>query len=597
MSKIRDALKNNIYAFRFIFSLSHRRIYHTVLTELIFYVAWVFYSTFFIKVIVEAIGSKKPFSEIANFIIIVGIIAVVNCLYTLYCENSLLPYEDTVAKKKFIELTCHKASRCSLDKYENPEYYDNYTIVLNEAWNKLSDAVKCQISIVLTILTSIMFIVTMFTIDKAVMLFLIIPLIGNFIIAPITNELIFKRYQESVRSNRRMGYIDRIMYLVRYSKDIKMTDIGNVLKNEYEKSVNELEGIADKYKTSTIRWGTIHYMFSYSFFFEGVLLYGAYKVMIVKDGMSIEDMTILTSAMVTASWVLGRLINAIIDYNKNSLFIYKFKEFMNLEEQISGGMAVPDHIDSIEFQNVSFAYGDKLVLKDLSFIIHANETVAIVGGNGAGKTTLIKALLGLYTIKEGRILINGIDHIKFNINEYLKLFSVVFQDFAIYADTVRYNILLGREVTNADEKIIDILKMLGLFDRISNDANGLDSELTKEFYDEGLVLSGGQLQKLALARTLLGNSKICILDEPTSALDPISEKDIYDLLMKKDNSIKIFISHKLTSARNADMILVLNNGEIVEQGKHNELMKNNGTYKHLFDLQMENYFPGSREAC
>lgn len=596
MGKISDAFKNNIFAFRFVFSLSHRRIYHTVLTELIFYIAWVFYSTFFIKIIVESIENKRTFSEISLFITIVGIIAVVNCLYTLYCENSLLPYEETVAKKKFVEVTCRKASRCSLEKYENPEYYDNYTVVLNEAWAKLSDAVKCQMSIILTVLTSIMFIVTMFTIDKAVMFFLAIPLIGNFIIAHITNELIFKRYQESIKSNRRMEYIDRIMYLVRYSKDIKMTNIGKVLKGEYGKAVKELEGIADKYKTPTTWWGTIHYMFSYSFFFEGILLYGAYKVMIVKDGMSIENMAILTSAMVTASWVLARLINAIIDYSKNALYIYKFKEFMDLEEKESGVLTVPGHIESIEFQNVSFAYDDELVLKNLSFVIHARETVAILGENGAGKTTLIKVLLGLYTIKEGRILINGIDYTKFNRDDYLKMFSVVFQDFAIYADTVRYNILLGREVPNEDAKLNEILKMLDLYERISSEENGLDSELTREFFDDGLVLSGGQEQKLALARTLLGNSKICILDEPTSALDPISEKKIYDLLMNKEQSIKIFISHKLTSARNADRILVLDKGEIVEQGKHDDLMKHNGTYKYLFDVQMENYFPGSGET-
>lgn len=596
MGKIGETFKNNVYAFKFIFSLSHRRIYHMILTELIFYIAWVFYSTFFIKLIVESIERKRSFFEIALFIIIIGIIAVINCIYTLYCENSLLPFEETVAKKKFIEITCKKASRCSLEKYEKPQYYDNYTVVLNEAWSKLSGAVSCQVSIILTVFTSIMFIVTMYTIDKAVMLFLTIPLMGNFVIAPIVNELIFKRYKESVKRDRRISYIDRIMYLVRYSKDIKMTDIGQVLKQEYGNAVNELGKITDKYKNPIICWGTVHHMFSYSFFFEGILLYGAYKVMIVKDGMSIEDMAILTSAMVTASWVLARLINAIIDYSKNSLYVYKFKEFMNTDENVSGELAVPEKIESIEFQNVSFAYDDELVLKNLSFIIHANETVAIVGGNGAGKTTLIKLLLGLYSVQEGRILINGVDFNKYKQDDYLNLFSVVFQDFAIYADTIRYNILLGREIPDEDTKLIKVLEMLGLYESIGELPSKLDSELTREFFDDGLVLSGGQLQKLALARTLLGNSKICVLDEPTSALDPISEKNIYDMLMNKDQSIKVFISHKLTSARNADRILVLDKGKIVEQGTHDELMAHEGVYKYLFNVQMENYFPKSGEA-
>lgn len=591
MEKICETIKNNIYAFKFVLLLSIKRIVHKILVEMIFYIAWVFYSTYFIKIIVESIKYNRPYSEIVNFVLIIGAISIVNCLYTLYCENSIMPYEENESKKKFVEITCRKASHSSLVNYESPQYYDNYTVVLNDAWDKLSGAVNCQISIVLTIIASALFIVTMYTIDKAVLLFLIIPLIGNFVISPVFNELVFKRYRESVKSNRKITYVDRVMYFVRYSKDIKMTDIGRVLKKEYAKSVDELDEVAEKHKKSITLWGTIHYMFSYSFFFEGVLLYGAYKVLLTNDGMKIEDMAILTSAMVTASWVLSRLINAIIEYSKNSLYIYKFKEFMNTNERKSGTLAAPKKIEKIEFRNVSFTYDDKKVLDDISFSIYPHETVAIVGGNGAGKTTLIKLLLGLYRVQGGEILVNGVNIDKYQVEDYIEIFSVVFQDFSIYADTIRFNILLGREIPYEDEKLIEVLELLGLWDKIKKLPATLDSELTREFFDDGLVLSGGELQKLALARVLLGEGKICILDEPTSALDPISEKCVYDLLIKKNQSIKIFVSHKLTSARNADKILVLSKGKLVEQGNHDKLMRQDGVYKKLFDLQMENYFP------
>lgn len=255
------------------------------------------------------------------------------------------------------------------------------------------------------------------------------------------------------------------------------------------------------------------------------------------------------------------------------------------------GLMPGDTIESIEFQNVTFHYKEEIpLIRNLSFRIEGKEKVALVGHNGTGKTTLIKLILRLYDPVEGTIFVNGVDIKKYNLKAYRRLFSVAFQDYKIFAMSVKDNICMGRHIQNEDLVIEKALERVGMKERINGLVNYLDTNLTKEFDKDGEVMSGGEYQKLVVARAFTKDGSIKIFDEPSSALDPIAEHDLYKNIMKEGgDNVMIFISHRLSSVRDADKVFVMEQGEIVERGTHRELMDLGGTYSDLYMKQAKNY--------
>lgn len=285
-------------------------------------------------------------------------------------------------------------------------------------------------------------------------------------------------------------------------------------------------------------------------------------------------------------------INSIINNNK---YLQLYIDFLNIEsENHKGTIPVEKRDDDeyeIEFKNISFKYPgtDTYALKNVSIKLNIGERLAIVGMNGSGKTTFIKLLCRLYDPNEGEILLNGIDIKKYDYEEYMRLFSVVFQDFKLFS------FLLGQNVAasmNYDEKYVkDILEKVGLEKRLNTMPKGIYTPLYKDFDEEGIEVSGGEAQKIALARALHRDAPIIILDEPTAALDPIAEFEIYS----KFNEIvgtktAFYISHRLSSCRFCHEIAVFNDGEIVQKGNHKELVKDeDGKYYELWNSQAKYY--------
>ena len=243
-----------------------------------------------------------------------------------------------------------------------------------------------------------------------------------------------------------------------------------------------------------------------------------------------------------------------------------------------------------EFIHVSFRYpeSDVYTLRDINLKIDSGERLSVVGANGAGKSTLIKLLLRLYKPTEGKILLNKRDINLYKYEEYIELFSVVFQDYKLLAYSVRENICLSKEYCGQEFK--RVLEESGLAEKIDRLPFGEETPLFKVYDERGIELSGGEGQKLGIARALYKDSPIVILDEPTSALDPMAEYEIYQRfgsLVKGKTSI--YISHRLASVRFADNIIVLDKGCIVEEGKHDELVKANGLYSEMYHMQAEYY--------
>ena len=279
----------------------------------------------------------------------------------------------------------------------------------------------------------------------------------------------------------------------------------------------------------------------------------------------------------------------------NNPFVKDYLAYFDIPQKMDKGtLTIPKHNGNeyyIEFRDVSFRYPntEAYVLRHINIRFKAGEKFAVVGQNGSGKTTFIKLLCRLYDPTEGEILLNGVNIQRYNYNEYLSIFSVVFQDFKLFSFS------LGQNVASAlrydAEKVIDCLNQAGFGKRLETMSNGLETSLYKDFEEDGIEISGGEAQKIALARALYKNAPFIILDEPTAALDPISEYEIYTKFNDiADNKTVIYISHRLASCRFCDMIMVFDDGSIVQAGTHDELVLNEqGKYYQLWNAQAKYY--------
>ena len=247
----------------------------------------------------------------------------------------------------------------------------------------------------------------------------------------------------------------------------------------------------------------------------------------------------------------------------------------------------------ISFENVSYHYqgSNQMIIKNLDIRIRKGEHIALVGENGAGKTTLMKLLMGLYPVSDGKILVGGQDISRYEPSAYRDCFGTVFQDFQIFSLPLGENVLMKSPETEEERQlVIDSLEKAQFGEVLEKMPEGIDTYLTKEFDENGFVCSGGQAQKVAIARVFAKNPDVVILDEPSSALDPIAEYNMYCNMMEaSEGKTVFFISHRMSSARMADRILFLEHGKIVEEGTHEELLAKNGRYASMFRLQAQNY--------
>lgn len=334
---------------------------------------------------------------------------------------------------------------------------------------------------------------------------------------------------------------------------------------------------------------------------QNIFIFAAYFFVGMKAvyGMiSVGDVAMYSGAIILLQREVSDLFGIWIELKTHNTYLKSYTELMEIpNEKYEGTIPVEkrmDHEYELEFRNVSFHYpnSDRLILKNISFKLNTGKKLAIVGANGAGKTTFIKLLCRLYDPTEGQILLNGIDIRKYDYDEYIRLFSIVFQDYKIFSFSVAENVAAGPEYDS--ERVIECLKEAGIYERVSQMKHGIESRLLKDQQDgdeEGIEISGGEKQKIALARALYRDAPLVILDEPTSALDPIAEQDIYQRFndMVSDKTA-IFISHRMSSCRFCDEVVVFDDGEIVETGTHEELVEDsNGVYHKMWKAQAQYY--------
>ncbi len=313
--------------------------------------------------------------------------------------------------------------------------------------------------------------------------------------------------------------------------------------------------------------------------------------------MQIGDYSLYTGAILSVATCVSTLITTSATIYEGTLFIDNLISFMKTKPSIKSALPKPAPVKrgahTIEFENVSFAYPgtEKKVIRDVSFKIEAGETVVLVGLNGAGKTTLIKLLTRLYDPTEGRILLDGVDLRDYEPRALYEIFGIIFQNFTKYACTVSENVMFGDiSKPRDDQRIVEAATAANADGFIADLPNGYETALMRFFEKDGIELSGGQWQKLSVARAFYSDSDVLILDEPTASLDALAEQEIYSQFdaLRRDKTT-IFVSHRLSSATTADKIIVLEYGELLEEGTHAELMARGGRYHELFTTQAKHY--------
>lgn len=594
-ASLTQAVKNNLYIMGFALRICPARVLACGVRSGLDKFEYLFFSGYFLKKVLALIETGGSFQDILKFLgFTVGLFFLV-FLYNGWYDNLLVPVTDVKIYQGLYRTLYQKAGNHDLACFEDSDFYNKYMMAMAQSDQRLIKTIDNLWQILIGTAAVAISWGMMIRIDRWVILFVIAPLIGNFVFANALNKLAYRIYEESVIFRRIADYVNRVIHLADYAKELRMTDIFHVMEKKQQDAEAGITGTMDKYRTKNILLGWGYLYFTFVIIFEGVIFYGAYRTMVSRT-MPLSDFVILTSLMTSVSWILISYTKALLESMKNSLFIQNLRDFMAYEPTIPEDWdgAMPEkEIRSIEFRNVSFSYrSGRMTLKNISFTLEAGEACALVGYNGAGKSTLVKLLLRLYDPTEGEILVNGINIKDYNLRAYRSLFSAAFQDGKIFARSIRDNLLMGQKggEDTAHSSLWNALSQAGIDSVAKSLPKGMDTVLTREFDPQGVVLSGGQNQKLVAARAFFQDAPIRIFDEPSSALDPISEHALMENIQKDAHGrILLLISHRLSSVQNMEKIIVLKNGQISEQGTHSKLMEAGGEYAALYRMQAEQY--------
>lgn len=594
-------IANNIYFLKIIFKICPLKVILTFLNTLLGFGSWVFFSVIFIQYIFSSGINKHSFPRIIIFMAgyMVAFLAF-NLFHSWYGQRNMNINNQKI-EYELNKMLFEKAVNVDVSCYESPEFYDQYTRALQQAKEKAFSVVD-DLSVIVSVTLSCIYITSvMISLDKIISIFVISPLIGKFILGPIRNDYTYRANLEKTPYQRRMDYVNRVVYLKDYAKDIRLSHVFSLLKKTYDEGYDGTVKTIKKYQKPLVAIRYVTNVLMFPIAFQASWLYAAYLAMI-KKSIDMGGFLVLAGSITSVSNMFFNLLDAILQTFENGLYIENFKTFLNYRPKIDeqqDGLPVPEKIETIEFRNVYFSYEESQspVLADINIKISAGEKIAVVGHNGAGKTTFIKLLMRFYDPTAGEILLNGINIKTFNLKQYRTVIGAVFQDYKVFSMTVVENVLMKTPESDEErETAVNTLKKVGVFEKVETLKNIENTILTREFDNDGAVLSGGQVQKVAIARAYAKKSGIVILDEPSSALDPVAEHKMYETMLNIYNDedtgekrILIFISHRLSSATLSDRVYLFENGKIEEQGTHGELMELDGIYADMFNKQAENY--------
>ncbi|MBQ6697331.1 MAG: ABC transporter ATP-binding protein [Lachnospiraceae bacterium] len=594
---IKRLISNVFYIIKYAYLHDKRMAAAYIVNRCVFQGIGTFINTFLLMEIIDILTTTAEIQSILSVLIEMFVLYAIRLIIHRILENlyyTRLVKVSGVIQRELME----KAQKIDLKCYDIPEYYDDFVIAASQSEDMVNKAVMSVARIASSILSMLIAGTMIMIMNPVVVVFPVIGFIINIVTRFRITELEYEYNLEKQRIGRKADYSKRVFYQPEYAKEIKLMGIEDALMEQYDEAIAEERKMALKYSLKILPPTLINWICTYTVCqFFAVPVYLAYLA-IEKRSIELGEVASLKNATNDIKSRLDEMNYALVDFQTVGQYAEKFRRFMDYEVNIEGCEGtepLPENDSTLEFRNVSFRYKDneKYVLKNVNMTIKKGEKLALVGENGAGKTTLIKLIMRLYDVTEGEITFGGVDIRKLNIKEYREKIGTVFQDFQIYGATLAENVKMDFQEAGDEEKICKALERADFGGKLKKLPDRIETELTKEFSEGGTMLSGGEGQKVAIARMFMRDMPIAILDEPSSALDPIAEYRLNkSMLENTENQAVILISHRLSTTKDADRIILLENGSIAESGTHSELLAKCGTYAQMWQVQAEKYCVG-----
>ena len=545
-----------------------------------------------IDIVESGVHLERLWGAVAVIAVVLGVSHLLSWLYREFYWN--------IAREKLSmglsEKLYDKARSLDLSQYDDPAFYNNFILTIETSSDNIQNLLGLVRNYVSSLVSFLAVGAVLMTIDP-VCLFIVLAVVLAFL--PLSRKvgaLQMGRRKDNAALHRRSDYFQRIFYLQEYTKEVRMHDVKPLLIDRYNDAAQAVVDNQKKYWKKISLFSGLQEIGIQSLGFLFLLpLYLGWCVLVKKSLSAGDFVASFNGAYQIAMSVNFLTVWALSAFSERGKMIEKYREFLKAEPKLKDGSETAEagEPQTIEIKDLSFTYpgNDAPTLQHINLTIRPYEKVALVGYNGAGKTTLTNLLLRLYDPTEGSIEIGGQDIRAVTRRSHIDRFAAVFQDFQTYACTIGENVALDK---NPDEaRVLQALDKTTFRKPLQN---GIDTELLREFSDDGVMLSGGESQKMAVARAFYKNCPYAILDEPSANLDPIAEYELNRAMLEgAAHKTVIFISHRLSTTVGADRIYVMENGQIVEDGTHEELMAKDGTYAYMFRLQAKKYAEGSKE--
>lgn len=585
-----NTIKNNIYMLRFIFKHTPFMVCGYLFFDVLANLPWTLSNVVLLKYIIDVATEGRDYYRVAVALAVFVVFVIVTNLFTTLFYEISMPKQKEKLYFAVYKTIYEKAAKMDYEAYDNPEYYNDLVLAMN-SMNERSYTVLQDVQDVLTNVISVLTIGTVIvSIDPICLLFVIVCVAIMTPIGRLIAKVNVERTEAMTPLDRKNLYFSRVFYLQDYAKELRLSRAGEMVERRYNQNIFDRLKTVSPYLTK--QWKLYFCQESLPMtllIYLGITLLMGYKAIVTKEVTMGDFAATFNGAASISTSVFALTSHLAINVRENGLYVGKFRSFMNAKEKMISGTktTVFEKPPVIKFENVSFKYPgtEKYVLKNINLEISPYKKIALVGYNGAGKTTLTNLLLRLYDVTDGAITIDGVNIKEWDIKEYHKNFAAVFQDFSLFGATLGENVSMDAKPHK--ERVEEAVKAAD-FNRTLPD--GTDSILLREFDDEGVSLSGGEAQKIAIARAFYKNCAFAILDEPSANLDPVAEYALNQSMTKAANDKTVlFISHRLSTTIMADEIYMLEKGEIIEHGSHEELMKLDGKYAYMFKLQAEKY--------
>lgn len=556
--------------------------------------------TFISKFVIDIITNQKTVKELGTILGITFVIQiVVTMLQSFTATQSDFRY--IIVRFKMMNINNYKSMTTRFENLENTDVMDCYQKAMNAVSGNeqgLEGMMRTTTRLIESIMVSVVGLVIIGTLSVPIVIGMTVLAVVNFLIKNKTNKKTKKEIWDPLATWwRKNYYMQNVSTDFKYAKDIRMYGLTGYIKDKYHK-LNE-ERIESQRKNELIWWvtgqiGNVLWMIAQA----GLYAWLIYSVF--QGNMTIGNFTMYLGVAATYFNYLGNMLDRVNDLLQRSREVDDFRSFEDFDDKrVNGTKKVPKYEKyEFVFDNVSFKYpkAEKYALKNLNLTVKAGERLAVVGLNGAGKSTFIKLLLRLYEPTEGRILLNGENVNDYEIDDYYKTFSPVFQDVNLFAFPLSENISMDTPEATDEGKAKESLIKAGMEEKLNSLSNGVKTEVLKVIHDDGVDFSGGEKQKIALARALYKDAPVVVLDEPTAALDALAEAKLYEDFDKLvGNKTAVYISHRLSSTQFCAHVAMFKDGELVEYGTHESLLAAGGPYSEMFNVQAQYYIEGGKE--